>query len=207
MKSNRFRLTAYSGGAIDYGFWGRTVIDIEGIRLDPKLPALREHDRPCGVIDRHWRRGGTLWAEGYFSSNRDGQELFDLLGENFPLQVSLGLWPELVEVLEPDETAEVNKTKFSGPLTIIRECHCREISFTVLGNAGTGVSTTFQPTQSAARPPKGEIPMSKPRHDHPFMRLVEKIQEEKKCTKAKAMRQAVRENPVVHKAYIMACNA
>ncbi len=100
--SDRFRLTAYTGGVIGFGFWGPTVFDIEGIRLENKLPALREHDhdRPAGVVDRHWRRGGRLGAEGFFLSNGDGRELSALLDERFPMQVSLGVWLDEVEILD-----------------------------------------------------------------------------------------------------------
>jgi uncharacterized protein YoaH (UPF0181 family) len=142
-ENNRFRMLAYSGAVIQSAWWGRVVFDISGIRLDDKLPALREHarDRVVGTIDGHTKEQAALNAQGYFMGTTDGLEVASLIKEGFPYQASVGIFLETVEELEAGASAQVNGGEFQGPGLIVRQSYCREISFVSLGaDAGTSVA-------------------------------------------------------------------
>jgi hypothetical protein len=134
-KNDRFSMLAYTGAVIDFAWWGRMVFDLAGMRLDDKLPALREHarDRVVGAIDGHSKEQSALKAQGYFVSTQDGLEVASLIAEGFPYQSSIGIFPETVEELKEGAAAQVNGSTFQGPGIIVRRSHCREISFVTLG--------------------------------------------------------------------------
>lgn len=132
---NRFRMIAYTGKSVDTLFWGRVVFDIAGMKLNDKLPALREHmrDRPVGVIDQVAKSESQLVAEGFYLASRDGEECRQLMVEGYPWQSSVGIWVKRVERLEKGEASEVNGKAFRGPGTIWRASYVRECSFVSLG--------------------------------------------------------------------------
>jgi hypothetical protein len=134
-ENNRFQMLAYAGAVIDFDWWGRVVFDLAGMRLDAKLPALREHDRGrvVGVIDRTEKQPAILKAEGYFAGTTDGREVEALIHEGFPFQASIGVFPDTVEEIKEGAQAAVNGSVFKGPGIVVRQAHIREISFCVLG--------------------------------------------------------------------------
>lgn len=131
----RFKIKAYTGQALTFPWWGQLVFDISGMRLDPRFPVLREHDsmKPAGTGTKSWKADGALWAQGVLLSNRHGEEIQKLMEEDFPLQASVGIWPITVEEVKKSETVSVNGRSFTGPGTVWRESHVREISIVVLG--------------------------------------------------------------------------
>ena len=136
-------MLAYTGAVIQLSWWGRVVFDLAGMRLDDKLPALREHDRgrAVGTVDGHTKELSALKAQGYFVSTPDGLEVAGLIKEGFPYQASIGIFPETVEELKEGASAQVNGGEFQGPGVIVRQSYCREISFVSLGaDAGTSVA-------------------------------------------------------------------
>lgn len=142
-ENSRFKMLAYTGAVIDFSWWGRVVFDLAGMRLDEKLPALREHvrDRVVGTIDGHSKEQAALKAQGYFVNTQDGLEVAGLIKEGFPYQASIGIVPETVEELKEGASAQVNGGVFQGPGLIVRQSYCREISFVSLGaDAGTSVA-------------------------------------------------------------------
>jgi hypothetical protein len=128
-------MVAYTGATIDFPWWGKVVFDLAGMRLDSKLPALREHarDRVVGVINESTKEQSTLRAQGYFAGTPDGREVANLIREGFPYQASVGVWPSEVEELKEGASAQVNGGVFRGPGVIVRQSHVREISFVALG--------------------------------------------------------------------------
>ena len=136
MAKNRFMMKAYSGNVIESWFFGRVIFDIAGMRLNAKLPALREHDRlkATGVIDRVNKKAGELSAGGYFlESTPDGRQVPALIKEGFPFQASIGAFPEVVEEVKNKAEVSVNGRTFEGPGIVVRKSHIREISFVTLG--------------------------------------------------------------------------
>lgn len=164
------------------------IFDLAGIRYEPKLPGLREFsDRPCAFLDSIRKAGSSLFAEGVFLSNHDGKQLSALVAEGVPLKAVPAIWPEEIEDTDDGET-------------IATKSHLRSVHLCIVyGDAGASVN--FQ-----ALPSKGALIMSENRKEHPFLKLVERIQAEKNCTKEQAMRLAVRQNPEAHQRYIEACN-
>ena len=209
-------MRAYSGAIVESIFWDKFVIDIVGMRLQPKLPALREHnlDKPVGVIDKHYKKTSELTASGYFLSSKDGQEIATLLDERFPMQSSIGVWFEEIEIIGDGEKAMVNGKKHIGPLTVIRQAYCREISFCVLGAddqtsvdklaAGAMTSNTMAKNMKGEKMTK--IPLKTKLETHPFMVKVKKIMNDKACSKHQAMLEAVRKFPDDHEAFIRLAN-
>jgi hypothetical protein len=131
-----FLITAYTGAVVDRG-WYKQVISVDGIKVNAKMPVLREHERSrvVGYSTKVWKEKGTLFLQGDFSAkSQDGQEVKDLAEEGFPWQASIGVWPKKVKVLESDkETAKVNGQEITGPLEIWLESQVREVSFCALG--------------------------------------------------------------------------
>lgn len=133
--SRRFGILAYTGEAI--GRWyGQIIIDLEGMRLDNRLPALRDHEvnHIVGVVDSHSIDDSGLQLLGTFSQvSKDGQDVLALADEGFPWQASIGVWAESIEEVEPGVAVEVNGRTLAGPLTIWRTSHVREVSFVAIG--------------------------------------------------------------------------
>jgi hypothetical protein len=134
MENRRFRMIGYSGGAIFFPYWGKALIDIQGIRALERFPALREHgrDRPVGVIDR-LVKGRELLAEGYFLDTTDGRESRNLIEQGYPWQASVGLWVEEAEEIKQGERGKANGQAVEGPAVIFRASELKEISFVSLG--------------------------------------------------------------------------
>jgi hypothetical protein len=136
-KAKLFLITAYSGKLLDLGWYGKLIIDLKGIKAEPKMPVLREHlrDRVVGFSKKAWVQEGNFLISGQFSQRTaDAQEVLSLGEEGFPWQASVGIWPLKVKVLDSDkETAKVNGQDISGPAEIWSESVVREVSFVSLG--------------------------------------------------------------------------
>lgn len=133
--SRRFAILGYTGAVIER-WYGRVIIDLEGMRLDSRLPALRDHevDHIVGWVDSHSIDASGLQLRGVFSkTSKDSQEVLALADEGFPWQASIGVWAESVEEVEPGVAVQVNGRELAGPLTIWRKTYVREISFVPIG--------------------------------------------------------------------------
>jgi hypothetical protein len=122
---------------IDRGWFGKLVIATDGIKVNAKIPVLREHERSrvVGYSTKAWKENSNLFLQGDFSvKSADGQEVRDLAEEGFPWQASIGVWPKKVKVLDSDkETELVNGQEVAGPVEIWLESYVREVSFCALG--------------------------------------------------------------------------
>jgi hypothetical protein len=136
-KAKTFLITAYSGALLDLGWYGKLIIDLQGIKAEPKIPVLREHmrDRVVGFSKKAWVQEGNFLISGQFSQKTpDAQEVLDLGEEGYPWQASVGVWPMKVKVLDSEtETALINGQEISGPVEIWVESAVREVSFVSLG--------------------------------------------------------------------------
>lgn len=143
MKNKKFEMTAYSGGEIRLPFWDKVVISINGLRFPDKMPALFMHwqHRPAGIINKIFGLPTEIKARGELLNSRDGREIASWLDQDYPLQCSVGIWPETVEKIEEGGSVKVNGRFFKGPISVIWTGDCREISFVSLG-ADHSTSTT-----------------------------------------------------------------
>jgi hypothetical protein len=136
-KPKEFLITAYSGKLLDLGWFGKIIIDLKGIKADPKMPVLREHlrDRVVGFSKKAWVAEGNFLISGQFSQKTaDAQEVLDLGEEGFPWQASVGIWPVKIKALASDkESVKINGQQITGPVEIWSESVVREVSFVSLG--------------------------------------------------------------------------
>ncbi len=136
-KPRRFSMLAYTGKVIDWGYWGRFVIDLAGIRAAKEtMPALRQHDagRIVGTIDSTTSDANGFMAAGSFSSStRDGREVLGLADESFPWQSSIGVQARKVLEVGPGETHQVNGQTVEGPIDVWLESDVFEVSFVPFG--------------------------------------------------------------------------
>jgi hypothetical protein len=131
----QFAITAYTGKELDTWF-GRLVIDVDGIATKEKMPVLREHarDRVVGY-GQSYKDNGALYVAGEFSkSTRDAREVLALADEGYPWQASVAVWPQKVMNLKDEKMrATVNGREFSGPAEVWLESKVGEVSFVSLG--------------------------------------------------------------------------
>jgi hypothetical protein len=131
----KFAITAYTGKELETWF-GKLVIDVEGIGTKEKIPVLREHarDRVVGYGGT-FKDAGSLYVTGEFSkSTRDAREVLALADEGYPWQASVAVWPTKVMSLKDEKTtAKVNGREFAGPAEVWLESKVGEVSFVSLG--------------------------------------------------------------------------
>lgn len=195
MTESRFKMLAYTGAMIQLSWWGRVVFDLAGMRLDNKLPALREHvrDRVVGTVDGHSKEQAALKAQGYFANTPDGLEVAGLIKEGFPYQASIGIFLETVEELKEGASAQVNGGEFQGPGIIVRQSHVREISFVALG-ADSGTSVAALAASAGGSLGIGDGPTT-------FMEAV-KLQMGVGLPARLAIKEAARRHPVLYSTYL-----
>ena len=129
-----FLISAKTGDPIDR-WYGKLVIDIKGMRLEPKIPVLRQHsyDRVVGS-GQAFKDDDHLHIEGEFSQvTKDAEEVLNLADEGFPWQASIGVWAEEVFFVEAGSKVTVNGQEIQGPVDVWSKSYVREVSFVTLG--------------------------------------------------------------------------
>lgn len=129
-----FLIAAKTGDPVVQWGW-TTVIDIDGMRTENRMPVLREHarDRIVGH-GQSYKDGDMLLVEGDFSTvTDDAKEVLDLADEGYPWQASIGVWAEEVSTIEAGVSAVVNGQEINGPADIWKRSFVREVSFVTLG--------------------------------------------------------------------------
>ncbi|HBA84930.1 MAG TPA: hypothetical protein DCZ95_12620 [Verrucomicrobia bacterium] len=130
-----FLITAKTGKPVQRGYYA-LAIDMAGIRTEPKMPILRQHEAERVVgFGQAYKDGDNLYIEGEFSRvTKDALEVLQLADEGFPWQASVGIWPDQYKILESEkETETVNGYEVRGPAVIYQKSHVRETSFVALG--------------------------------------------------------------------------
>lgn len=135
-EKNRFRLVGNSGKPFGSGFFGKMIIDFEGLKLRKSpLVVLREHD-PLLVAgtSRRTKELSELAFEGDFSKKTDtARDIKDLLEEGVKFESSIRVTPKSIDFLQEKETAEVNGQTVRGPMQIFRNNLVSEASFVLFG--------------------------------------------------------------------------
>lgn len=137
------------------------IVELSSITNQPKLPVLLLHDRAkragFGALDSKEK----LNISGYLLSNEHGTAIAQDADDGFPWQLSAHLESQTVDELAHGETETVNGQTVTGPMLILRNSVCYEVSFTptgvdsdtyamVLSDDGIygAVTTTPQPTNN-----------------------------------------------------------
>jgi hypothetical protein len=137
---NKFRLHGYTGAAMDNMFFGKVIVDVQGVNLQKakrgsRFSILREHN-PYRILG-----AGTvsaddkgIWVDGSFSmASRDGKEIAGLLADGVPLQASISIDSVKGEEVSSGESTEVNGKTVKGPVFVARKSRLREVSIVSLG--------------------------------------------------------------------------
>lgn len=172
----KFMLVAKTGEPWDR-WYGKLVIDIKGMRLEPKIPVLRQHmaDRVVGH-GQGFKENDELMVEGEFSQvTEDAKEVLALADEGYPWQASIGVWAEEITSIEAGVKKTVNGMEIEGPADIWVRSHVREVSFVTLGADPGTAAISLDSDNSGGNPPninsqdKGVKPMNleELKKDHP----------------------------------------
>ena len=142
----RFRMVAYTGGAMRIAAWRHpVVIDLAGMEIPSQSRPIRfGHDPAAGVghTDAIRVEGGQLIATGMISRDTSAaKEVVASSKNGFPWQASVGASVEEFEFVRENQKATVNGREFEGPVNIVRRATLGEISFVDLGaDGGTSAS-------------------------------------------------------------------
>jgi hypothetical protein len=131
-----FRMKLYSGAPMTVGYYGRVILDVEGMEIPGQpIPVHRDHD--FGKIVGHGtgsKQTGTVYVDGVLSgANAHTQEVRDSAKNGFPWQASIEAEPLRVEEVRPGAEAKVNGRSVSGPIAVFRKSRLKGASFVSLG--------------------------------------------------------------------------
>ena len=168
----RFEMIAYTGEAMNIGFWSEpVVVDLETADLsEQRIPALYDHwahlPDIVGQVEALAIVNKQLKASGFFTpvepdasghgGNKAG-EVLKLARQKYQWQASVGADPARVEKIEAGAVGVANwGREYPGPCIIGRGCKFREMSFVVLGgDRKTSVMTARDRTSNRPKPIRG----------------------------------------------------
>ncbi len=137
----RFRMVAYTGGAMRVAAWRHPVIlDLAGLNIPSQQRPIRfSHDPASGVghTDAIRIEQGQLIASGLVSRDTPtAREIVTSSKNGFPWQASVGASVEEFEFIREGQKVLVNGQEFAGPVNVVRKATLGEISFVDLGADG-----------------------------------------------------------------------
>lgn len=135
---DRFAILAYTGKVIEWGWMGRFVIDLKGIKLaKTKVPCLYGHMSSAivGTIDKGSSEDSGFFVTGEFSrvETTRGPETLALAKEGFPFQASIGVQGIKVLHIDKGATHKVNGQTVEGPIDVWTQSSVFEVSFVPFG--------------------------------------------------------------------------
>lgn len=170
----RFSILAYTGKLIDWGYWGRFIIDLSGMKLaKSKVPALLNHNRGqiVGTIDQGAGDDNGFYVAGAFSKITEAaKEVLGLADESFPWQASIGVQARKIVQLAKDATMVVNGQTVSGPCDVWTESSVFETSFCPFGADDDTAAVSMAADNNTA--PKGPMEV---RMNAKLRKLLEKL--------------------------------
>lgn len=162
--ARRFSILAYTGKLIDWGYWGRFIIDLSGMQLaKAKVPSLLNHDRRqiVGTIDQGSGDTNGFCVAGTFSRITDAAaHVLGLADEGFPWQASVGVQAGKIMQLAKDATMQVNGQTVTGPCDVWLESHVFEVSFCPFG-ADDETAAVSMAAKFGGPDGRGEVVMNK----------------------------------------------
>ncbi len=137
----RFKMIAYTGGAMRVAAWRHSVIlDLAGLNIPSQMRPIRfSHDPASGVghTDAIRIEQGQLIASGLVSRDTPtAREIVTSSKNGFPWQASVGASVEEFEFIREGQKVLVNGQEFAGPVNVVRKATLGEISFVDLGADG-----------------------------------------------------------------------
>ncbi len=137
----RFKMVAYTGGAMRVAGWRHPVIlDLAGLNIPSQMRPIRfSHDPGSGVghTDAIRIEQGQLIASGLVSRDTPtAREIVTSSKNGFPWQASVGASVEEFEFIREGQKVLVNGREFAGPVNVVRKATLGEISFVDLGADG-----------------------------------------------------------------------
>ncbi|MCC6909687.1 MAG: hypothetical protein IT430_17260 [Phycisphaerales bacterium] len=137
----RFKMVAYTGGAMRVAAWRHPVIlDLAGLNIPSQQRPIRfSHDPASGVghTDVIQIESGQLIASGLVSRDTPtAREIVTSSKNGFPWQASVGASVEEFEFIREGQKVLVNGQEFAGPVNVVRKATLGEISFVDLGADG-----------------------------------------------------------------------
>lgn len=149
----RFSGVAYGGGVItDHAAWDAVGFDLAGVTAAAPLNLLFQHDseRVIGVIDQVTNDGMSLSIGGrlFTGIDADAAMVAAKADAGTPWQMSVGIFPDSIEAVQPGATYALNGQTHPGPAHVFRKARVREVSFVALGADGTTSASVF--SQGAA---------------------------------------------------------
>ena len=157
----RFKMLAYTGGAMRVAGWRHPVVlDLAGLSVPSQNRPIRfAHDPAAGVghTDAIRVEGGQLIATGVISRDTaTAREVVASSRNGFPWQASVGASVEEFEFIRESQKSIVNGLEFSGPINVVRKATLGEISFVDLGADGrTSASIAAQQGGGGSDSPSG----------------------------------------------------
>jgi hypothetical protein len=169
-KERRFSGVAYGGGVItDHAWWNAVAFDLAGLTARLPMPLLLQHDqeRMIGVVDEFINDGAQMAIGGKLFTGIDphADAVAAKADAGAPWQMSVGIFPDRIEELQPAQTALVNGRQIVGSAHIFRASRVRETSFVALGADGSTRAQVFnQGGQCVAELVTKEPPMADTDH-------------------------------------------
>ncbi len=155
-----FSMTAYTGGELRVSRYGDpVVIDLEGLKAEAQIPALRDHD-PTQIVG-HTEAveiAGKVRIQGVVSGGgAAAQEVLAAAKQGFPWRASVGAMPDEggLEYIAAGVSTKVNGKTFRGPLMVARRATLREVSFVAVGADGKTKVTVA--ASAAVHSPKDKV--------------------------------------------------
>jgi len=136
----RFSMTAYTGGAMDIGYYDApVVIDLAGMSVAPPLPILMNHDadKIVGHADDVGLSVSALKLAGVISgASQEATQVTASAGLGFPWKASVGARPDELFFVEAGVTTKANGKTFKGPVYVARKSTLGEVSFVAMAADG-----------------------------------------------------------------------
>ncbi len=139
-KPKRFSMTAYTGGAMEIGYYDASVvIELAGMTAAAPVPILMNHDmgKIVGHADEIETTASTLKLAGVVSgASPEADQVTASAGLGFPWKASVGLRPDKLEFIGEGVTTKANGKTFKGPVYVARKSTLGEVSFVAMAADG-----------------------------------------------------------------------
>ena len=139
-KRPTFKINAYDGAPMRVAYYYRPVIiDLAGLRANPTIPILLEHDREQIVGQGEPKITAKKIGVTGAVTGRDeaSQRVTDHAQDGFKWGASVGVSPEALDDVGEGESVKVNGRSWKGPLTVVKQARLGEVSFVVIGACET----------------------------------------------------------------------
>ena len=148
-----FELDGYTGAVVER-WWGKLVVNLEGISSKQKMPIFRDHN-PGEIVgySTQTTNDGSFKVKGVFSKSTEAaREVMALAAEDFPWQASIGVSPKSILELKSGASMKVNGFDLEGPAEIWMQSEVYETSFVPLGADGNTSAAVFSNIQESVKP-------------------------------------------------------